>query len=236
MSDYLDYRVQTSKGYNNQNQNFIDHMTTLPENEWDDEIENFTDYVSDYYYGTSNTRYDSIPYPPWKQNLYKIRAPVYNRLYPTYDEPLPYPQLNLNPEVSREASTWGSTLAATLANYGIKSMVAAVPSWVWKGGLAGLAAGGLTYGGLTLYDYIKNKRSKPMVNAGIDVTSKDFSSDFEHKQHTNILLNPSDVEIRSRIKPLIKRSIVPKVEPESIKYYPVDAKTKQKINRLSGIK
>ena len=30
--------------------------------------------------------------------------------------------------------------------------------------------------------------------------------------------------------------MTPKVEPESIKYYPVDAKTKQKINRLSGIK
>ena len=75
-----------------------------------------------------------------------------------------------------------------------------------------------------------------MVNAGVDVTSKDFSSDFEHKQHTNILLNPSEAELRSRIRPLIRRSMAPKVEPESIKYYPVDAKTKQKINRLSGIK
>ena len=211
-------------------------MHTLPENEWDNEIENYLDHMQDFYYGTSNTRYDSVPYPLWKQKLYQYRAPIYNRLYPTYNEPLQFPQFGLNPQVSKEASSWGSTLTNLLTTYGIKSMMTAVPSWVWRGGLAALSASYLTSKGLELYDYFKNKRTKPMVNAGVDVTSEYYSTNDEDKHPTNISLNPSDETTKSRIRSLMNKRasqmLVPKVEPEVI-YYPTDAATKQKINKLS---
>ena len=220
---------QPSSLYNDQTQNFIDHMTTLPENEWDDEINNFNDYMKDFYYGTSDVRPEAPAYPHWKQMLYKYRAPLYNKLFPTYSQPLSNPyQPYLNPYVSKEASSWGSTLPVQLANYGIRLIASEFPriaKMSGYGALVGLGAHALTYGGLKLYDYFKNKQSKPIVNAGIDVTSKDFSHEEDSDNPTNIILNPSDVSLRAKIKPLLKKS-------ESAKYYPIDEETRLKIMKL----